>query len=128
MYPASLSLRRSALRLAPLVFVRPGELRAAEWAEINLDRAEWNISAKRMKMRAAHLVPLATQAVEILRELHALTGAGRYVFPCARTTSRPMSNNAVLAASRRMGVPKDQMTGHGFRVLARTVLDEVLGS
>ena len=78
-------------------------------------------------MRVAHLVPLATQAVEILRELHALTGDGRYVFPCARTTKRPMSNNAILAALRRMGIPKDQMTGHGFRALARTVLDEVLG-
>ena len=120
-------ITKSALRLAPLVFVRPGELRAAEWAEVDLDRAEWNISATRMKMRAAHLVPLATQAVEILREIKALTGDGRYVFPSARTTSRPMSNNAILAALRRMGIPKDEMTGHGFRALARTVLDEVLG-
>jgi integrase len=120
-------ITKSALRLAPLVFVRPGELRAAEWAEIDLDRAEWIISAARMKMGVAHLVPLATQAIEILREIHALTGNGRFVFPCARTTTRPMSNNAILAALRRMGVPKDQMTGHGFRALARTVLDEVLG-
>jgi len=110
-----------------LVFVRPGELRAAEWGEIDLDRAECSIPAARMKMRTAHLVPLAKQAVAILKELQPLTGHGRYVFPCARTTKRPMSNNAVLAALRRMGVPKDQMTGHGFRALARTVLDEVLG-
>lgn len=118
---------KSALRLAPLVFVRPGELRAAEWAEIDLARAEWSISAERMKMRVPHLVPLATQAIEILKEIHPLTGAGRYVFPSARTSARPMSNNAILAALRRMGIPKDQMTGHGFRALARTVLDEVLG-
>ncbi len=118
---------RSALRLAPLVFVRPGELRAAEWSEIDLECAEWNIGAERMKMGVPHLVPLSSQAVEILRELHPLTGKGRYVFPSARTSARPMSNNAILAALRRMGIPKDQMTGHGFRALARTVLDEVLG-
>ena len=115
-----------ALRLAPLVFVRPGELRRAEWAEIDLDRAEWNISAERMKMREPHLVPLSKQAVAILRDLHALTGAGRYVFPGARTSSRPMSDNAVLAALRRMGIGKDEMSGHGFRAMARTILDEVL--
>jgi integrase len=118
---------KSALRLAPLVFVRPGELRGAEWAEIDLERAEWNIAAERMKMRVAHLVPLARQAIEILTELRPLTGGGRYVFPCARTTGRPMSSNAILAALRRMGFPKEQMSGHGFRALARTVLDEVLG-
>ena len=118
---------KSALRLAPLVFVRPGELRGAEWSEIAFNEAEWTIPAEKMKMRRAHLVPLSTQAVEILRELHPLTGGGRYVFPCARTSKRPMSNNAILAALRRMGIPKDQMTGHGFRALARTVLDEVLG-
>ena len=118
---------KSALRLAPLVFVRPGELRAAEWSEIDLERAEWNIGAERMKMGVPHLVPLSRQAVEILRELQPLTGQGHYVFPSARTGTRPMSNNAILAALRRMGIPKDQMTGHGFRALARTVLDEVLG-
>jgi integrase len=118
---------KSALRLAPLVFVRPGELRAAEWVEIDLDKAEWNIRAERMKMRETHLVPLATQTIEILREIHPLTGDGRYVFPSARTVGRPMSDNAVLAALRRMGIPKDQMTGHGFRATARTLLDEVLG-
>ncbi len=117
---------KSALRLAPLVFVRPGELRTAEWPEVDLDGAEWTIPAGRMKMRQAHLVPLSTQAVAILRELQPLTGHGRYVFPSARSTSRPMSNNAILAALRRMGVAKDEMSGHGFRAMARTVLDEVL--
>ncbi len=118
---------KCALRLAPLVFVRPGELRKSEWIEIDLDKAEWNIPAERMKMREPHLVPLSTQAVEILRELHALTGEGRYVFPGARTNGRPMSDNAVLAALRRMGFAKDEMSGHGFRAMARTILDEVLG-
>lgn len=118
---------KCALRLAPLVFVRPGELRNAQWEEINLDRAEWNIPAERMKMREPHLVPLSKQAVAILRELHALTGGRRYVFPGARTSSRPMSDNAILAALRRMGFAKDEMSGHGFRAMARTILDEVLG-
>ena len=117
---------KCALRLAPLVFVRPGELRTAEWQDIDLDRAEWTIPADKMKMRQAHLVPLSKQSVEILRELQPLTGQGRYVFPSARSASRPMSNNAVLAALRRMGIAKDEMTGHGFRAMARTVLDEVL--
>lgn len=119
-------ITKCALRLAPLLFVRPGELRKAEWAEIDLDKAEWNIPAERMKMREPHLVPLSIQAVEILRELHALTGGGRYVFPGARTNGRPMSDNAVLAALRRMGFAKDEMSGHGFRAMARTILDEVL--
>lgn len=118
---------KCALRLAPLLFVRPGELRRAEWTEINLDQAEWNIPAERMKMREAHLVPLCTQAVEILTELHALTGSRQYVFPGARTNGRPMSDNAVLAALRRMGYAKDEMSGHGFRAMARTILDEILG-
>lgn len=118
---------KCALRLAPLVFVRPGELRKAEWAEIDLDTAEWNIPPDRMKMREPHLVPLSTQAVEILRELYALTGGGCYVFPGARTNGRPMSDNAILAALRRMGFAKDEMSGHGFRAMARTILDEVLG-
>jgi integrase len=115
-----------ALKLAPLVFVRPVELRKAEWAEIDLDKAEWNIAAERMKMGQPHLVPLCAQAVAILRELHQLTGSGRYVFPCARTGSRPMSDNAILAALRRMGYAKDEMSGHGFRAMARTIMDEVL--
>lgn len=117
---------KCALRLAPLVFVRPGELRAAEWSEIDLEKAEWIIPASRMKMGVAHLVPLSTQAVAILEEVQALTGDGRFVFPSARTKDRPMSDNAVLAALRRMGFPKEEMTGHGFRAMARTVLDEVL--
>lgn len=117
---------KCALRIAPMVFVRPGELRKAEWAEIDLDKAEWNIPAGRMKMREPHLVPLSTQAVEILHGLHAFTGDGRYVFPGARTNGRPMSDNAILAALRRMGFAKDEMSGHGFRAMARTILDEVL--
>ena len=117
---------KCALKLAPLVFVRPGELRQAEWAEFDLDAAEWNIPAARMKMRQPHLVPLAPQAIAILSELHALTGRGRYLFPGYRSRNRPMSNNAVNAALRRMGFAKDEMSGHGFRAMARTVLDEVL--
>lgn len=124
---AGFFVTKCALRLAPLVFVRPGELRKAEWLEIDLDNAEWNIPAARMKMREPHLVPLSRQAVKILRELHAVTGRGQYVFPGARTNGRPMSDNAVLAALRRMGIPKEEMSGHGFRAMARTVLDEVLG-
>ena len=114
-----------ALRLAPLVFVRPGELRNAEWADIDLDAAEWRYHVT--KTDSDHIVPLATQAVAILRELHALTGAGRYVFPGARSNGRPMSDNAILAAMRRMGISKDEMSGHGFRAMARTILDELLG-
>jgi len=117
---------KAALRLAPLVFVRPGELRHAEWEEIDLDKAEWNIPAAKMKMAQPHLVPLSKQAVAILSELHALTGRSRYVFPGARTHKRPMSDNAILAALRRMGFAKDEMSGHGFRAMARTILDEVL--
>ena len=118
---------KCALRIAPLVFVRPGELRKAEWAEFDLDKAEWNIPAERMKMREPHLVPLSAQAVAILLELHPLTGQGKFVFPGARTNGRPMSDNAILAALRRMGFAKDEMSGHGFRAMARTILDEVLG-
>lgn len=118
---------RYALRLAPLTFVRPGELRKAEWSEMDLDAAEWNIPAERMKLRLPHLVPLSTQAVTLLRELHAYTGNSRYVFPGARSNGRPMSDNAILAALRRMGFAKDEMSGHGFRAMARTILDEVLG-
>lgn len=114
-----------AMRLAPLLFVRPGELRHAEWKDIDLDAAEWRYTVT--KTRTAHIVPLATQAVATLRELHALTGTGRYVFPGGRSNGRPMSDNAVLAAMRRSGIPADEMTGHGFRAMARTILDEVLG-
>ena len=109
------------------MFVRPGELRHAEWAEIDLDKAEWNIPAAKMKMREPHLVPLSHQALEILREIQPLTGGGRFVFPSMRTGNRPMSDNAILAALRRMGFPKDEMSGHGFRALARTIMDEELG-
>ena len=115
-----------ALRLAPMLLIRPGELRKAEWSEISLDEAEWNIPAERMKMRQAHLVPLSTQALNILRELHPLTGSGKYIFPSIRTNLRPMSENTINAALRRLGYDKDEMTGHGFRAMARTILDEVL--
>lgn len=117
---------KCALRLASLFFVRPGELRHAEWAEINFDAEQWNIPAERMKMKQSHIVPLSRQALDILRELQPLTGASRYVFPSGRSFARPMSNNAVNAALRRMGFEKDEMTGHGFRAIARTILDEVL--
>jgi len=115
----------SALRLAPMLFVRPGELRHAEWSEIDLDKAEWRIPAAKMKMREQHIVPLSRQAVAILRELHPLTGAGRYVFPSVRTSARPMSENTVNAALRRLGYTKDEMTGHGFRSMASTLLNEM---
>ena len=116
---------RCALRLSALTFVRPGELRKAEWSEIDLDEGVWRIPAARMKMRNEHLVPLSRQAVEILRELHPLTGAGRYVFPGARTANRPMSENTITAALRRMGYERGQMTAHGFRTLASTLLNEM---
>jgi len=119
------TVARCALRLAPLVFVRPGELRHAEWAEIDLDKAEWRIPAAKMKMKEQHIVPLSRQAVAILLELHPLTGAGKYVFPSVRTSARPMSENTVLAALRRMGYTKDEMTGHGFRSMASTLLNEM---
>jgi len=117
---------KCALRLAPLVFVRPGELRRAEWAEFDLKAKQWNIPAERMKMREPHIVPLSRQAVAILEELQPVTGRGRYVFPGARSPKRPMSDNAILAALRRMGFDKEEMSGHGFRAMARTILDEVL--
>jgi len=117
---------KCALRLAPMFFVRPGELRQAEWAEMDLDEGVWNIPAHKMKMKQPHIVPLCAQAIEILTELKQLTGASRYVFPSVRSFARPMSNNTVNAALRRMGYDKDTMTGHGFRALARTILDEVL--
>ncbi|WP_243049332.1 tyrosine-type recombinase/integrase [Dyella sp. RRB7] len=115
----------SALKLAPLVFVRPGELRQAAWSEFDLDQAMWRIPGERMKMKAAHLVPLSTQAVEVLRELHKLTGHGHYVFPGVRTATRPMSENTVNAALRGLGYTTEQMTGHGFRSMAATRLNEM---
>ena len=116
----------AALKLAPLVFVRPGELRSAEWVEIDLDAAEWRIPGHKMKMRNDHIVPLAKQAVDILRAVHAMTGHGKYVFPSIRTGDRCMSENTINAALRGLGFGKDVMTGHGFRAMARTILDEVL--
>ncbi|MBO9766536.1 MULTISPECIES: tyrosine-type recombinase/integrase [Xanthomonas] len=120
-------ITRCALALAPMVFVRPGELRQAEWSEFDLDAARWSIPEVRMKMRQPHLVPLSRQALAVLAELQPLTGQGRYVFPSARTAKRPMSDNALNAALRRMGYEVGTVTGHGFRATARTILDEVLG-
>jgi integrase len=113
-----------ALKLAPLVFVRAGELRKAEWSEFDLDGAEWRIPAKRMKMREQHMVPLSRQAVALLRELHPITGSGKYVFPSSVHADRPISENTVNASLRRLGFPGDEMTGHGFRSMASTCLNE----
>jgi integrase len=114
-----------ALKLAPLLFVRPGELRKAEWAQIDLDRADWRYRVS--KTKTDHLVPLAAQAVAILRELHAMTGNGQYVFPGARSAERPMSEAAINAALRRLGYDtRTEITGHGFRAMARTILHEEL--
>ena len=116
----------AALKLCPLVFVRPGELRTAEWSEIDLDAAEWRIPGSKMKMKVDHLVPLSTQAVEILRGVQPITGHGRYVFPSLRTGERPMSENTINAALRGMGYSTEVHTAHGFRAMARTIMDEVL--
>ena len=118
---------KCALLLAPLVFVRPGELRSAEWAEINLDAAEWNIPGHKMKMKEPHLVPLSKQAIEIFKSLQPLTGHSRYVFPSHRSPLRCMSENAVNAGLRRMGFEKSEITGHGWRAVARTLIHEILG-
>ncbi|MEM7207565.1 MAG: integrase arm-type DNA-binding domain-containing protein [Pseudomonadota bacterium] len=118
---------RAALKLAPLFFVRPGELRHAEWNEIDWKNAEWRIPAEKMKMREPHIVPLCTQAIEVLENLHPITQRSKYVFPSERSAKRPMSENAVLYAMRNMGIDNKTMTGHGFRAMARTILDEVLG-
>ena len=114
-----------ALKLAPLVFVRPGELRTAQWRDINLDTAEWRYTVT--KTQTEHIVPLSTQALEILNTMHSLTGRWEYVFPSARSRHRPMSNNAILSAMRRMEIAKDEMSGHGFRAMAKTILIEELG-
>jgi len=113
-----------ALKLAALFFVRPGELRHAEWTEFNFEKEEWRIPAEKMKMRETHIVPLSSQAIAILRELKALTGNGKYVFPSMRSQDRPMSENTVLDALRRLGYTPDEMTGHGFRSMASTLLNE----
>ncbi|RDS79903.1 DUF4102 domain-containing protein [Dyella monticola] len=115
----------AALKLAPLVFVRPGELRGADWSEIDFDDAMWRIPAARMKMKADHLVPLSAQAIAILRDLHPLTGHGRYVFPSLRGASRQMSENTVNMALRGLGYDGDTMTGHGFRAMASSRLNEM---
>lgn len=117
----------AALKLSPLVFVRPGELRSAEWSEIDLDDALWRIPGRKMKKKLDHLVPLSRQAIAILREQQPMTGHGKFVFPSIRTDDRCMSENTVNAALRSMGYPKEVMTAHGFRAMARTMLDEVLG-
>jgi len=114
----------AALKLAPLLFVRPGELRGAEWREFDLEAAEWRIPAERMKMREQHLVPLSRQATEIVRELQPHTGHGRYLFPSLRTRERTISENTLGAALRRLGYSKDEMTAHGFRSTASTLLNE----
>ncbi|WP_319550375.1 integrase arm-type DNA-binding domain-containing protein [Desulfogranum marinum] len=113
-----------ALRLAPLVFVRPGELRKAEWSEFDLDKAEWKISGDKMKNGLPHIVPLSRQAITTLNELYPLTGHGRYLFPNLRSDKRPMSSNAVNSALRNLGYKKDEICGHGFRAMASTTLHE----
>lgn len=131
---------RAALQLAPLVMLRPGELRQAEWAEFDFGgslesygKPVWRIPTMRMKMPKEdkqqseyHMVPLSRQAIAVLNEIKKLTGEGRYVFPSPRTPKRPMSDNGVLSALRRMGYGKDEMTGHGFRAMARTAIEEQL--
>ncbi len=118
------NVSRCALKLAPLTFVRPGELRRAEWAEFDLEKAEWRISGEKMKSRVLHIVPLSRQALSVLHDLQPLTGSGKYLFPGLRGRERPMSENTVNAALRRMGYRKDEMTGHGFRSMASTILNE----
>ena len=124
-YEGTLAVR-CALRLAPLVFVRPGELRHTQWKDIDPGNAEWRFLVT--KTETQHIIPLSTQAVEILKELQPLTGRDCYVLPSARDHKgdRAMSDNAILAAMRRMGVSKEEMSGHGFRAMVRTILDEVL--
>lgn len=117
-------LTKLALQLAPHVFVRPGEMRHAEWSEIDLDAALWTIPAEKMKMRRPHLVPLSRQSVEVLRQIHEISGPDGYVFPSIRTRTRPMSENTVNAGLRRLGFTGDEMTAHGFRAMASTLLNE----
>ncbi len=137
-----------ALQLAPLVFLRPGALRKAEWEEFDLANASWHIPVDRMKKKirkkkaktkarnatsvakkksTTHIVPLSRQALAIMRRLEAITGGGRYVFPCTRSAARTMSENTLNAALRRLGYSGEDATSHGFRATARTILDEVLG-
>lgn len=114
-----------ALKLAPLVFVRPGELRRAKWEDIDLKTREWRYLVT--KTNTQHIVPLSKQALSVLKSIEPVTGNSVFVFPSARSFARPMSENAILAAFRRMGIEKNEMTGHGFRAMARTMLDEILG-
>ena len=116
---------RCALKLSALTFVRPGELRHAEWSEFDFDKAEWRIPGPKMKMREQHIIPLSAQAIAVLREIQPLTGRGRYVFPSERSPARCMSENTVCAALRRMGYDSDEMTAHGFRSMASTLLHEL---
>lgn len=113
-----------ALRLAPLVFVRAGELAGAEWSEIDFEKAEWRIPAARMKMRQVHIVPLSSQALAVLRELHEFSGSGRYVFPSWSKIEPHMHKGTLVVALRRMGYTREQMTFHGFRSMASTLLNE----
>ena len=115
---------RAALELLALTFVRPGELRAAEWAEFDLDAGVWAIPGEKMKMKRPHRVPLAPRAVAILRELQGITGAGKFLFPSIRSAARCMSENTINAALRRLGFAQDEMTGHGFRSAACSMLNE----
>ena len=115
---------RAALLLTALTFVRPGELRHAEWSEFDLEAAAWRIPGPKMKTKTDHVVPLSRQAVAVLRDLHPLTGSGRYVFPSIRTADKPMSENTLCAALRALGYEKGQMTAHGFRGMASTLLHE----
>lgn len=117
---------KCALRLHPLVATRPGELRHAEWSEIDFAKATWAIPAGKMKMKNPHLVPLSPQAVAILHELHKLTGSGKYLFPSTRSTARPISDNTMNAALRRLGYTRDEIVSHGWRAVFRTLADEVL--
>ena len=113
-----------ALKLSSLFFVIPGELRRAEWCEFNLPDAVWTIPAERMKMKEKHIVPLSKQAISILKELHQFSGEGRYLFPSIRTNNRPISDNTINATLRRIGYSKEEMTAHGFRSMASTLLNE----
>jgi integrase len=120
-----LPLTKAALKLAPLAFVRPGELRKAEWAEFDLEHAEWRIPAAKMKMRRPHRVPLSIQALAIIRDLESMSRGGRWLFPSVRSISRPMSENTLNAALRRLGYSKEQMTAHGFKGMASSRLNEM---
>lgn len=119
------AVTRLALRLAPHVFVRPGELRHAEWTEIDFDNAVWSIPAAKMKMRRPHRVPVSRQSIAILKEARAITGKWQYVFPGFQSLRRPMSENALNGALRRLGYSGDEMTSHGFRAMASTLLNEM---